>query len=60
MRQELEVELKKFQLDYLKKIVDRYDLADSGKAIRCLIDYAIEEEGSEEEIFKFERCHSCD
>ena len=48
MRQELEVELKEFQLDYLKKIVERYDLADSGKAIRCLIDYAIEEEGSEE------------
>jgi hypothetical protein len=31
-----------------------------GKAIRCLIDYAIEEEKLEETIFKLERCHSCD
>ena len=60
MRQEHTLELKAFQVEYLQQIVDRYDLSEMGKAIRCLIDYAIEEEKLEETILKLERCHSCD
>ena len=60
MRKEYEVELKSFQNEYLSEVAEKYDLPDIGKAIRCLIDYAIDSPDSEEEIFKFERCHSCD
>ena len=60
MRQEHTLELKAFQVEYLQQMVDRYGLPEMGKAIRCLIDYAIEEEKLEETIFKWERCHSCD
>ena len=60
MRQEHTLELKAFQVEYLQQMVDQYDLPEMGKAIRCLIDYAIEEEKLEEVIFKWERCHSCD
>ena len=60
MRQEYDIELKDFQKDYLAGITEKYDLPDMGKAIRCLIDYAIEMEAQEIEIFKLERCHSCD
>ena len=60
MRQEHEIELKEFQLEYLEKIVADYDIPDIGKAVRCLIDYAIEEKDKEKEFFQLERCHSCD
>ena len=60
MRQEHAIELKEFQLEYLEKIVADYDIPDIGKAVRCLIDYAIEEKGKEKELFQLERCHSCD
>ena len=60
MRQEHAIELKEFQLEYLEKIVADYDIPDIGKAVRCLIDYAIEEKGKEKELFQLERCQSCD
>ena len=60
MRQEHAIELKEFQLEYLREIVANYDIPDIGKAVRCLIDYAIEEKGKEKELFRLERCHSCD
>ncbi|MEM7467149.1 MAG: hypothetical protein AAF387_09715 [Pseudomonadota bacterium] len=59
MRQDYDIELKDFQQEYLTKIVEKYDLADMGKAVRCLIDYAIEKTDSEDEIFEEMRCHSC-
>ena len=51
MRQEHAIELKEFQLEYLEKIVADYDVPDIGKAVRCLIDYAIEEKDKEKEFF---------
>ena len=60
MRQEYEIELKEFQNEYLLNIAEKYDLPDMGKAIRCLIDYAIDSQELEDDIFKLERCHSCD
>ena len=43
MRQEYEIELKEFQKEYLSNMAEKYDLPDMGKAIRCLIDYAIDD-----------------
>ena len=43
MREEFEVELKEYQHEYLTKMVENFDLPDLGKAVRCLIDYAIDE-----------------
>ena len=60
MRQEYEIELKEFQKEYLSNMAEKYDLPDMGKAIRCLIDYAIDDDSLENDIFKLERCHSCD
>ena len=60
MRQEYEIELKEFQKEYLSNMAEKYDLPDMGKAIRCLIDYAIDDDSLEVDIFKLERCHSCD
>ena len=60
MRQEYEIELKEFQKEYLSNMAEKYDLPDMGKAIRCLIDYAIDDDSLEIDIFKLERCHSCD
>ncbi|MEM7217857.1 MAG: hypothetical protein AAF515_05790 [Pseudomonadota bacterium] len=60
MRQEYEIELKDFQNEYLGEIVDKYDLPELGKALRCLVDYAIDNPDLEVEIFQLMRCHSCD
>ena len=60
IREEHPFELKEFQVEYLNGIVDSYGLAEFGKSVRCLIDYAYEEGDKEEEIFQLERCHSCD
>jgi hypothetical protein len=40
--------------------VNKYKLGDIEKAIPFLIDFSIEKESQESEIFKEERCHSCD
>tara|TARA_B110000263_G_C15035989_1_gene386332 strand:+ start:271 stop:456 length:186 start_codon:yes stop_codon:yes gene_type:complete len=42
----------------LSKIVDKYDLPDTSKAIRCLLDYAAED-GDWDIIFKKIRCRRC-
>ena len=40
-------------------MVEDHQLGDLGKAIRCLINYSIESEKYEEEIFDTERCINC-
>ena len=60
MRTEYEVELKDFQKEYLDGIKDKHDIPDIGKVIRCLIDFSVDRDDLETEIFAFERCHSCD
>tara|TARA_Y100000588_G_C13581208_1_gene638796 strand:- start:369 stop:554 length:186 start_codon:yes stop_codon:yes gene_type:complete len=42
----------------LSQIVDKYDLPDTSKAIRCLLDYAAED-GDWDTIFKKVRCRRC-
>ena len=44
--------------EMLLKIVDQYDLTDTSKAVRCLLDY-VAEEGDWDTIFKKVRCRRC-
>ena len=45
-------------LDWLKEMVGKYDLPDIDKALRCLIDYGIDD-GDTDQIFKEIRCLRC-
>ena len=44
--------------EMLSKIVAQYDLSDTSKAIRCLLDY-VAEDGDWDAIFKKIRCRRC-
>ena len=44
--------------EMLKDIVEKYNLPDTSKAIRCLLDYAAQD-GDLDEIFKVIRCRHC-
>ena len=44
--------------EMLSKIVTQYQLSDSSKAIRCLLDY-VAEDGDWDTIFKKIRCRRC-
>ena len=54
-----QIDLHDKQVEYLKKMTEDHQLGDLGKAIRCLINYSIESEKYEEEIFENERCVNC-
>ena len=54
-----QIELHDKQVEYLNKIAEDHQLGDFGKAIRCLINYSIESEKYEEDIFDTERCINC-
>ena len=44
----------------LDQIVDKYDLPDKSKALRCLMDYVEENESDWDDIFASVRCNKCD
>jgi len=44
--------------DMLKRITQKYKLADKSKALRCLLDYAATD-GDWDEIFAKVRCRRC-
>ncbi|HKK28838.1 MAG TPA: hypothetical protein VKA18_00395 [Alphaproteobacteria bacterium] len=44
---------------YLDEMVRKYDLSDRDKALRCLLDYAIQD-GNSDEIFGEIRCLRCE
>ena len=43
----------------LDQIVDKYDLPDKSKALRCLLDYVEEKESDWDDMFATVRCNSC-
>ena len=43
----------------LDQIVDKYDLPDKSKALRCLMDYVEEKESEWDEMFATTRCNRC-
>jgi hypothetical protein len=54
----ISVEIHSDTQDMLKEIVEKFDLPDSSKAIRCLLDY-VAEDGDWDEIFDTVRCNHC-
>ncbi len=43
----------------LEQIVDKYDLPDKSKALRCLLDYVEEKESDWDDMFATVRCNRC-
>ena len=43
----------------LDQIVDKYDLPDRSKALRCLMDYVEEKETDWDDMFATVRCNRC-
>lgn len=55
----LGVELDQPQLDWVGEMAKKYDLPDTGKAIRCLINHARENPALQETIFSEIHCVDC-
>lgn len=58
-KQSTTVQLKQRQIDYLAEITEKYNLPDTDKSLRCLIDFAIEKRDLEQTIFGEIRCMDC-
>tara|TARA_B100000530_G_C15765988_1_gene411503 strand:- start:419 stop:607 length:189 start_codon:yes stop_codon:yes gene_type:complete len=43
----------------LEQIIDKYDLPDKSKALRCILDYVEENESNWDDIFATVRCNRC-
>ncbi len=43
----------------LEQIIDKYDLPDKSKALRCLLDYVEEKESDWDDMFAKVRCNRC-
>lgn len=46
--------------EFLKEMVEEYDLDDVSKALRVLLDYAMSDEADPATIFEQVRCERCD
>jgi hypothetical protein len=53
------IELEREKMQFLEEIVAKYALADTGKAVRCLINYARENPDKHTDIFEEVRCSNC-
>jgi len=53
------VELDSAKVQFLEMVTETYALADMGKALRCLINYARENDDKLDEIFAEVRCLDC-
>jgi hypothetical protein len=54
-----EIELDATMVAFLEEMAQKYALPDSGKAMRCLINYARENPGKLDDIFSEIRCIEC-
>lgn len=53
------VDLESAKVKFLQDMAKQYGLPDTGKAIRCLIDFARENAELQQEIFTVPRCNDC-
>jgi len=53
------IELDSEMVAYLEDVARKYDLPDIGKAVRCLVNYARENDAKRDEIFNEIRCTGC-
>ncbi len=58
-KQHIDLEIKSDQVEYLQAMATKYALPDTGKAMRCLIDFARSEPEQERQIFEVVRCLGC-
>jgi hypothetical protein len=58
-KQSIDLQLKPYQIEYIESMMEKYTIPDTGKAIRCMIDYAISEPRQERMIFEVVRCRGC-
>ncbi len=54
-----QIPLKPAMMEFLADVAKTYGLDDTGKAIRCLINYARENPDKRDEIFSEVRCLDC-
>jgi hypothetical protein len=53
------IELEEEKMEFLQEVATKYALADPGKAIRCLINYARDNPDKHPDIFEETRCVNC-
>jgi hypothetical protein len=53
------IDLDSSMIEYLTQMAAKYSLSDTGKAVRCLINYARENPDKSNEIFDEVRCQGC-
>lgn len=46
-------------VEFLEEVARKYDLSDTGKAVRCLVTYAREHTDKLDDIFSEVRCVGC-
>ena len=56
---EFQITLKDRQHAYLSEMAKKYRLDDESKALRCLINYAMEKQDAEGDIYQEIRCQDC-
>ena len=59
MSSEISLSLHQEQIEYLAEVGQKYNLPDAGKAIRCLLNFAIEKPDQADAIFTEVRCRAC-
>ena len=55
----ISIELESAKTEFLEEMVRKFSLADAGKAVRCLINYAREHPEAHADIFGEVRCVDC-
>jgi hypothetical protein len=58
-KKEISFEIYSDSEEMLEEIVNKYDLPDKSKALRCLMDYVEEKETEWDEMFATIRCNRC-
>ena len=58
-KKEIAFEIYSDSEEMLKQIVDKYDLPDKSKALRCLMDHIEEKESDWDDMFATVRCNRC-
>jgi hypothetical protein len=53
------IDLETEKVQFLEAMAQKYGLADTGKAVRCLINYAREHPDKHQDIFEEVRCLDC-
>ena len=58
-KQTFEIQLETHQMAFLEEVAARYRLEDASKAVRCLVNFSIDEPDEQDRIFDEVRCLDC-